>query len=87
MLLCLNPRRCPCCGFDTASLDATNRACTSCGVRLWKSSDDFGRYELEQGILHYYVWYPQLGWVHADRIRESFRPNQPGKTESLLVSY
>jgi hypothetical protein len=53
---------------------------------LWKSSDDFGVWELVEGTSHYYVWFDQLGWVYADKIKDGFRPNE-FKGESLLVSY
>ncbi len=87
MILLLNQRRCPTCAFDSVSLDAVNRACTACGTRLWKSTDDFTRFELETGQRHYYVWFTDKGWVHADRIKEGFKPNQATEAESLLVSY
>ncbi len=87
MILLLKQNRCPTCAFDAVSLDAVNRACTACGTRLWKSSDNFSGFESETGQRHYFVWFNDKGWVHADRIKAGMRPNAETEAESLLVSY
>lgn len=74
MILLKNPKVCPQCFCSTVSRD--NHSCTTCQCRLMWPDSNFAQLQREEWK-HFYVYFNDRGWVHADHIGRDSRPLNP----------
>lgn len=74
MILLRDPHICPQCFQRTVSRDV-NR-CTTCQCRLMWPDGNFAQLQREEWK-HFYVFFKDRGWVHADHVGKDTSPLTP----------
>ena len=66
--------RCPKC---LARIDVVSGAnCRNCGTKLFLRPIDFKKFEDETGLLYWWCWHHENGWMHRDHFMvEGVKPN------------
>jgi hypothetical protein len=68
LLLLQNIKACPSCR-RLAVPKILPAVCRCCNVMLFRSSDNYERFQAETGVREYYVYNTLLGWMHSTQIK------------------